>query len=293
MVLILLALLLVAIFLVAAKWRARRRAPRTEMPAQPEAREPALLQTLLPLVRYLAGYNRLLPVDAVRGPLAHLIERAGLRFELTADEFLAIQEVGMMAMTVVAILVYLTAVPNLLVAACLCLAGAVLPYVWISGEARKQRQACLRALPAFMDLLVLAVEAGMGFDAAVRKLTEVLEPTPLVGRFQAYLRSMNVGKSRADALREMARRLDLPDFSSLANAVIHATETGASMGAVLRTESREMLLRRFERAEKVASELPIKMLFPLFAFVFPATFLMILGPLYFQFMASGAAGVLK
>jgi tight adherence protein C len=132
----------------------------------------------------------------------------------------------------------------------------------------------------------------MGFDSAVLRLTEVLEPGPLIWRFQAFLRSVNVGKTRTEALREMAQKVDLPDFTTFANVVIQATDTGASMGPVLRTASAEMLSRRFDRAEKAAHELPIKILLPLFAFVFPATFVMVLGPVYFQFVASGAAGAL-
>jgi tight adherence protein C len=120
----------------------------------------------------------------------------------------------------------------------------------------------------------------------------VLEPGPLIWRFQAFLRSMNVGKTRREALREMAHKVDLPDFTTFANVVIQATDTGASMGPVLRTASGEMLSRRFDRAEKAAHELPIKILLTLFIFVFPATFVMVLGPVYFQFMSSGAAGAL-
>ncbi|MEO0086380.1 MAG: type II secretion system F family protein [candidate division WOR-3 bacterium] len=253
----------------------------------------SLFAFLLPLVRRLAGYNRLLPLGALRQHYTRQVERAGLSFELSGDEFIAIQEISALAMAIVAALVYLTFMPNALVAIVLVCAGLLIPYAWLSAQVDKHRQACLKALPGFMDMLVLAVEAGMGFDAAVRKLTEVMEPSPLIERFQFYLRSVNVGEPRAAALRETARRLDLPDFTSLANAVIQAAETGSSISAVLRAESRELLLRRFERAEKVAAELPIKMLLPLFAFIFPATFLMIIGPLYFQFVASGAGGVLQ
>jgi tight adherence protein C len=162
----------------------------------------------------------------------------------------------------------------------------------LSGAVRKQEHEFLRALPAFLDLLALSVEAGMGFDSAVLRLTEVLEPGPLIWRFQTFLRSVNVGKTRVEALREMAHKVDLPDFTTFANVVIQATETGASMGPVLRTASGDMLARRFDRAEKTAHELPIKILLPLFVFVFPATFIMVLGPVYFQFQASGAGSVL-
>lgn len=251
---------------------------------------PGLFRAVWPLVRLLAGYNRLLPLSGIRVRYAHLIERAHLKFEMTADEFLALKEIAVLVAAGMALVVYSMVIQNWMIAAAVCFGGIVLPDLRLSAAAKKHEQACLRALPAFLDLLALAVEAGMGFDSAVRKLTEVLEPGPLIAVFQSFLRSVKVGTPRAEALKETARKLALPDFTIFANAVIQASETGASMGSALRVESSEMLFRRFERAEKAGYELPVKILFPLFAFVFPATFLMIIGPLYFQFKASGAMG---
>jgi tight adherence protein C len=285
-----LTLISVAIVLVAARLFSRRSKPKAGQPKPDEGDVPGLLQAFAPLIRHLAGYNRLLPLPGIRERYTHQIERAGLRFELSADEFLAIKEVVMMVMIAVAVLVYTTVIQNLAIVAVLGFGGLILPDLRLSSAVKKREHDCLRTLPGFLDLLALSVEAGMGFDSAVRKLTEVLEPGPMVRVFQTFLRSMNVGKPRAEAMREAARKLDLPDFTAFTNAVIQATETGASMGPVLRTESSEMLFRRFERAEKAGYELPVKILFPLFAFVFPATFLMILGPMYFQLKASGAMG---
>jgi tight adherence protein C len=251
---------------------------------------PGLFRAVWPLVRLLAGYNRLLPLPGIRERYTRQIERAHLAFELTADEFLALKEIVVLLAVGVAVLVYSAVIHNWMIAAAVCFGGMVLPDLRLSATARKHEQACLRALPGFLDLLALSVEAGLGFDSAVRKLTEILEPGPLIAVFQAFLRSVKVGKPRTEALKETARKLDLPDFTIFANAVIQASETGASMGPALRVESSEMLFRRFERAEKAGYELPVKILFPLFAFVFPATFLMIIGPLYFQFKASGALG---
>ncbi|MEO0108635.1 MAG: type II secretion system F family protein [candidate division WOR-3 bacterium] len=252
---------------------------------------PQLLRVFAPLIQHLAGYSQLLPLPVIRDRYAHKLERAGLGFELSADEFLAIKVMTALVMIVVAFITYTLLVHSWLVVLALIATGFMLPDMRLSAAVARQERAYLRSLPGFLDLLALSVEAGLSFDSAVRRLTEILEPGPLIQGFQTYLRNTNIGKSRADALREMARKADLPDLTAFTNAVIQATETGASMGQVLRTESHEMLLRRFERAEKAAYELPVKILFPLFAFVFPATFLMILGPLYFQFKASGAGGI--
>jgi tight adherence protein C len=220
------------------------------------------------------------------------LERAGLRFDLSADEFLAIKAGVLVIAIGFALLFYVAVVPQALIAFAIVFMGLVLPDMRLSAAVRKQEHDFLRALPAFLDLLALSVEAGMGFDSAVLRLTEVLEPGPLIWRFQTFLRSVNVGKTRVEALREMAHKVDLPDFTTFANVVIQATETGASMGPVLRTASGDMLSRRFDRAEKAAHELPIRILLPLFVFVFPATFIMVLGPVYFQFVSSGASKVL-
>jgi len=285
-----LALLLVATALVAFQWYSRRSKSKAKRPKPDEGSAPELFQAFGPFIRHLAGYSRLLPLPAIRERYAHQIERAGFRFELSADEFLAIKGIAVLVTAGAALLIYSTLVQNWAIVVALVFMGLVYPDLRLSSAVKKREHDCLRALPGFLDLLALSVEAGMGFDSAVRKLTEVLEPGPLIQVFRSFLRSMNVGKPRAEALRDVARKLDLPDFTAFANAVMQATETGASMGPVLRTESGEMLFRRFERAEKAGYELPVKILFPLFAFVFPATFLMILGPMYFQFKASGAAG---
>jgi tight adherence protein C len=244
------------------------------------------------MIRQLSAYSQHVPLLGLKERYAQQIEKAGLRFELSADEFLGIKVAAVVVMIGVALLIQLVLVQNWLIVFALILLGFVCPDIALSGAVSRQERTFLRALPNFLDLLALSAEAGMGFDAAVLRLTEILEPGPLIWRFQTYLRSTNVGKTRVEALREMAQKVDMPDFTSFTNVVIQATETGASMAPVLRTASAEMLSRRFDRAEKTAHELPVKILLPLFVFVFPATFIMVLGPVYFQFMSSGAAGAL-
>jgi tight adherence protein C len=291
MVIVALLLLVAGIFL-GVRWYSQRSKPKAASPTQDEGGGPDVLRSARPLLRQVAAYSQHLPLLGLKERYAHQLERAGLRFELGADEFLALKVGALIVALGLGLVVYVSVVQNWLVVAFIVLLGFALPDMRLSAAVQKQQHAFLRALPGFLDLLALSVEAGMGFDSAVLRLTEVLEPGPLIWRFQTFLRSVNVGKTRTEALREMAQKVDLPDFTAFTNVVIQATETGASMGPVLRTASGEMLVRRFDRAEKTAHELPIKILLPLFVFVFPATFIMILGPVYFQFMASGASGLL-
>lgn len=274
------------------RWYSSRSKQRAAESKQDLTEGPGILTSARPLMRQMAAYSRHIPLLGLKERYAAQLEKAGLRFELSADEFLALKAGALVVAIGVALVVYLSIAQNLLIVAAVIFLGFMFPDMRLQAAVQKQQHAFLRALPGFLDLMALSVEAGMGFDAAVLRLTEVLEPGPLIWRFQVFLRSMNVGKTRVEALREMAHRVDLPDFTSFANVVIQATDTGASMGPVLRTASAEMLSRRFDRAEKAAHELPVKILLPLFVFVFPATFVMVLGPVYFQFMASGAAGAL-
>jgi tight adherence protein C len=286
------ALLVVAIFLGIRGFSQRSKPKAAGLAAPEEGRGPEVLRSARPLLRQVAAYSQRVPLLGLKQRYANQIERAGLRFELSADEFLALKAGVLVVALGLALVLYVAVVQNWLFVAVIVLLGFAIPDMLLSAAVRKQEHAFLRALPGFLDLLALSVEAGMGFDSAVLRLTEVLEPGPLIWRFQTFLRSVNVGKTRTEALREMGQKVDLPDFTAFTNTVVQATETGASMGPVLRTASGEMLSRRFDRAEKAAHELPIKILLPLFVFVFPATFIMILGPVYFQFMASGATGAL-
>ena len=285
-------LLLVAAIYLGIRWYSQRSKPKAALPTPDAGGGPDVLQSARPLLRQVAAYSQHLPLLGLKERYAHQLERAGLRFELGADEFLALKAGAMIVALGLGLVVYVAVIQSWLVVGFIVLLGFALPDMRLSAAVQKQQHAFLRALPGFLDLLALSVEAGMGFDSAVLRLTEVLEPGPLIWRFQTFLRSVNVGKTRTEALREMAQKVDLPDFTSFTNVVIQATDTGASMGPVLRTASGEMLVRRFDRAEKMAHELPIKILLPLFVFVFPSTFIMILGPVYFQFMSSGATGIL-
>ncbi len=291
MVYVAVALMLGAVVLGVRWYSGRSKQKAAELKPE-ERRGSDILTSARPLMRQIAGYSRHIPLLGLKERYAQQLEKAGLRFDLSADEFLALKAGALVVAIGIALVVYLSVAQNLLIVAAVIFLGFMFPDIRLQAAVQKQQHAFLRALPGFLDLMALSVEAGMGFDAAVLRLTEVLEAGPLIWRFQAFLRSVNVGKTRTEALREMSQKVDLPDFTSFANVVIQATDTGASMGPVLRTASAEMLSRRFDRAEKTAHELPVKILLPLFVFVFPATFVMVLGPVYFQFISSGAAGAL-
>jgi tight adherence protein C len=156
-------------------------------------------------------------------------------------------------------------------------AGFWLPDFTVSSRARKRRERVRVELPDALDLLAVSVEAGLGFDGAIGKLTEHMRG-PLIEEFGLALSEMRVGEGRADALRGMTERVPAPELEAFVRAVIQADQLGMSLGRILRVQAADARLRRQAAAEERAMKAPIKMLFPTALFIFPAMFLVILGP---------------
>ena len=155
--------------------------------------------------------------------------------------------------------------------------GFTLPGVWVSGKAKRRREEIRSQLPDALDLLAVSVEAGLGFDGAVAKLTEHMEGS-LTEEFSLTLGEMRIGESRQDALKKMAERVATPEVATFTRAIIQADQLGISLGRILRLQATDTRLKRQAAAEEKAMKAPIKMLFPTVAFIFPAMFLVILGP---------------
>jgi tight adherence protein C len=157
------------------------------------------------------------------------------------------------------------------------LVGFFGPDYLVSIYARRRRERIRAALPDALDLLAVSVEAGLGFDGAISKLTEHMDG-PLAEEFGLTLSEMRIGESRGEALRRLGERADTPEISSFTRAIIQADQLGTSLGRILRVQAADTRLRRQAAAEEKAMKAPIKMLFPTVLFIFPAMFLVILGP---------------
>jgi pilus assembly protein TadC len=161
------------------------------------------------------------------------------------------------------------------------------PGAWLQGEKKRRHRQIERALPFVLDLLTLSVEAGMDFMNAIQRIVQRRKMDPLSEELLLTFREVQLGKTRREALKNMGRRSDHPDLKSVVQALVQADELGVSIGSILRIQSDQMRTRRFQRAEKKANEAPVKMLFPLVAFIFPAVFIVLLGPVIVQFLQHG------
>jgi len=155
--------------------------------------------------------------------------------------------------------------------------GWIAPEYALTLRTRSRRDQIRAALPDALDLLAVSVEAGLGFDAAITKITEHMHG-PLSDEFALTLGEMRIGESRADALRKMEQRVGAHELSSFVRAIIQADQLGISLGRILRVQAADSRNKRQSAAEERAMKAPIKMLFPTVLFIFPAMFIVVLGP---------------
>lgn len=161
------------------------------------------------------------------------------------------------------------------------------PAMWVGKALKDRHRSIQRALPFILDLLTLSVEAGMDFMMALRRAVERREIDPIAEELVRVVRNIQLGMTRREALREMSARVNLSSLRSVVHALVQADELGVSIGYILRIQSDQIRQRRFERAEKLANEAPVKMLFPLLFFIFPAVFLILLGPVVVRLLRTG------
>ena len=155
--------------------------------------------------------------------------------------------------------------------------GFMGPEFWLGRKIRSRAQDMVLQLPDALDLLTISVEAGLGFDAALAKVVEKMEG-PLVAEFRQALAEIRMGRSRRDALRDVAKRADSQPINNFIGAIVQAEQLGVPIAKVLQIQSNQLRIERRQRAEEAAAKAPVKMLFPMVGCIFPTIFIVILGP---------------
>jgi tight adherence protein C len=239
-------------------------------------------RVLTPLGDRLAGWTlKLHPKTTIDGVSARLLA-AGLGRKISPTTFLAFKSaLALGGLVVGALFGGAAAGPGGVLFAAIALAGIgfIAPDFVVSGKARSRKDRIRAELPDALDLMAVSVEAGMGFDGALSKLTEHMHG-PLSDEFALTLGEIRIGESRQDALKKLSDRTNTPELSSFVRSIIQADQLGISLGRILRVQATDSRLKRQAAAEEKAMKAPIKMLFPTVLFIFPAMFLVILGPAF-------------
>ncbi|HUU02613.1 MAG TPA: type II secretion system F family protein [Myxococcota bacterium] len=241
-------------------------------------------------LRRLGSLNRKFIWPGYESSLRRKIVSAGGLEGLQPEEIMALQELALVFFTVLGVMVvnFLRSDIDIDVGwwfvIMFATLGAFYPLIWLRDQVKKRHFKIRRELPYNLDLLTLSVEAGLDFQAAVATVVSKGRQGPLVEELSLMLRELRMGKTRQEALRNVAERVNLPPLSQFVAALLQADRMGTSLGKVLRIQSTQMRIERTQRAEKLANEAPVKMLFPLIACIFPTVFMILFGPIVYQFM---------
>jgi tight adherence protein C len=210
--------------------------------------------------------------------LQHRLDLAGNPDRWNTDRILGVKGLGLVVLAALGMLIG-SASPLLLIVFG-AVGGAVgffLPDLLLYNAGLKRQTQIRAELPDAMDMLTICVEAGLGFDAALAQVARG-GSGPLAAEMARALQEMQIGKTRTEALRSMAGRTTAPELRAFASALVQAGELGISVAAVLREQAKEMRLRRRQWAEEQAQKVPVKILFPLLFCLFPALFVVVMGP---------------
>ena len=257
-----------------------------------ERRLPLIVRLLLPLAPNLRRFAGGRHFASARAQADQMIVSGGLDGVLTGTEFVALKFLmPIVCGTLWTAFVFLLSglLPKSFIAdnrVLLSAMGVLLCYVyplaWLRGAVKQRHLSIMRALPFVLDLLTLSVEAGMDFMSALQRNCERRKLDPLNEELIRMTREIQVGTPRRVALRNMSERVRQPDLRSVVHALVQADELGVPIGAILRIQSEQLRSRRFERAERLANVAPVKMLGPLMLCIFPAVFIVLLGPILLQ-----------
>jgi len=246
-----------------------------------QLRRSALERLVLPFAgKVISSITRLTPLD-LYGRVNRLIVLAGNPPALTAERIVAFKIVfaivGLVVGLLLAPLLPFTSLLRVGAVVLLTLTGYTLPSAAIAARASKRQKEIRKALSDTMDLLTISVEAGLGFDAALGQVVRNV-PGPLSEEISRMLQEMQIGVTRAEALRHLNDRTDVPELDGFVLSMIQADKYGVGVAKVLRAQSTELRQKRRQRAEEVAQKVPLKLLFPMIFLVLPALFIVILGP---------------
>lgn len=259
----------------------RKEAPGGGVPSSAVSKS-LILRLCRPLIQaYLLPSVANFKIDNFRKEKKQKIASAGLTDELTADELFALKLLLALLLPLMA-LIYNFALNVANPIALIVIFGAVgyyFPELWLKSVIKERQLEIRLALPFVIDLLSLCTEAGLDFMGAIQRVVIKAKRSPLIDELQVVLNEIKLGTTRADALRNMAMRINMPEISSLVAVLVTAEQMGSSISVALKSQADQIRNDRFIRAEKSGAAASQKILFPLIFFIVPAVFIVVLGPL--------------
>jgi tight adherence protein C len=251
---------------------------------------------LIPILKRIAEITIRFTPEKQLEEARRLIELAGLAGTMEPTSFFALRIVATAGLGLLAFLLFFVFTANTPPTQALMytVGGAALgyffPMLWIRGKITRRQDGIQKALPDALDLLVICVDAGLGFDMAMGKVYEKWD-NDLAIAFGRVLREIQLGKQRREAMKDMSDRMDVPDVTSFTAAIIQADQLGVSMAQILRVQSDQMRVKRRQRAQEKAHQAPVKMMIPMVLLIFPSIWIVLLGPAAIILMStSGTTG---
>lgn len=239
-------------------------------------RPPAGFRLVWPLIQAFDYYAGHLVSTQHRDLAQKRLKKAGMDFKLLPEQFIAAKLVSSVVfgllMATALLLLGRSGMMMIIVGA---VGGYYYPELWLKEASSRRSDAILRSLPFYLDVITLTVEAGSNLTGGLTQAVQKSTDTPLRTELNRVLRDVRAGKTRADALRDMAERTGSNALQNVVSNLIQAEKTGSSLGPILRAQADQLRSERFQRAEKQAMEAPVKLLGPLITFIFPTTFLVL------------------
>ncbi len=246
-----------------------------------DAGVPKKKATVLTYFRKLAMINKPLCVGPMRARIVKDLAMA--RVDMSPEEFFLIKEV----IAGLALFITFPSITPDMIFFWICIGvtcGYMLPEFWVKGKIKRIKAVIVKELPDAIDLLGLCVNAGLDFMLSLKWVVEKSPPSVMVDELNTVLQEINVGKTRRDAIKDLAQKYELPDLSTFARTLIQADKMGTSVTEALNILSEDMRLARYRRGEQLALKAPMKMLVPLLVFIFPVVGILVAGPILLDFM---------
>lgn len=249
---------------------------------------PSWVRPIWPIVRLFSHFVCSNVPPQHMDKLDNKLQKTGALYVLTAEDFLALCITLAIIFPLLAILPMATGQSGIIwsVVFVMMLMGAALPMMWITDTHKRRDRDITRNLPVFLEYLTMCVDAGLNFLGALQQAVDKGPDGAMKNEFRIVLRDIRSGLPRSEALQRMEERVNLKDVTTFVRSVVQAEKMGSSLRGTLQIQAQQRLEERFQRAEKLAMQAPVKLIVPLIMFIFPLTFVILLFPIVVKFMGT-------